>query len=481
MSLNKPCFYMLIPILCTLFVACTKLEGWGVLLWSSENPAVPSGTVLPVYIKSNINQAWVAGIPEAYRTGSDAPDKFEIPLKQMDVFGTKKAALKRAEEFAQLAVTYGETLQDGLPVRDSTDNNARRVYRLKLGEVVKLLAKTEGTPAISSTGEPLPGDWYQVLTSDGTTGYCFSYRLRLFEYSGGALDTVRIAEERGEDAELNVVLSKTWLPESYGAMLASNNIDMDMLNQQWGFYPGQDTGKARLFLKDMEHDNIIDKTFSYTSIQPNGMRAWRFDGASLQMQLRSDDVLAVQYTEEGSAIRTFLFVALSTSLDDIILQENARRSALFMRIYNQGPLFSSANYGTLTMNRNGSFSWSGFELLTPHIIPAFVQGTGKVMMKLYLDSSLEQRYTGAFTLQFNGETVSEVDFLYSFESQGLRMEYIPKTSVDGVTVIRRDISPAIIYFSKGVRADPAQSPAASGESAPDDAAASADEVILIEE
>lgn len=471
---------MLMSMLCALFVSCTKLVGWGVLLWSSENPAVPSGTVLPVYIQSNINEVWVAGIPEAYRTGegSNAPDKFEIPLKRMELFSTKKAALKRSEEFAQLAVTYGETLQDGLPIREGTDNNTRRVYRLKKGETVKLLAKAEGSPAISSTGEPLPGDWYQVITQDGTIGYCFSYRLRLFEYSGGALDIAPIVEEQGEDADLNMAISKTWIPESYEAMLTDNKIDLDMLNQQWGFYPEQEAGEARLFLKDIENDKIIDKAFFYTGIQPSGTRAWRFEGASLQMQLRSDNILAVQYTEGGSAIRTFLFVALSGNLDDIILQENARRSALFMRIYNQGPLFSSANYGTLTVNRNGSFSWSGFDLLTPHIIPAFVPSTGKIIMRLYIDSSLEDRYTGAFTLQFGGETVSDVDFLYSIEDQGLRIEYIPKTGIDGVTVIRKDMSPTVVYFSKGmVYAETPQSPAVPEETALDDA----DEVFLMGE
>ncbi|MDR1074282.1 MAG: SH3 domain-containing protein [Treponema sp.] len=471
MSLNRSSFYILLAVLCALcafLASCTKLVGWGVLLWSSDNPAVPSGTVLPVYIRSNINQAWVAGVPKEYRAGGgpNAPDKFEIPLKQMELFGTKAAALRRAEEFTQLAVMYGETLQDGLPLREGPDNNARRVYRLRQGEVVKLLAKIEGTPAISSTGEPLPGDWYQTLTQDGTIGYCFSYRLRLFEYSGGKLEIVQqMVEEQSEDADLTATLAKTWLPESYGAMLANNTIDIDMISQHWGFYPGQDSGKARLFLKDVENDRIIDTTFSYTSIQPNGARAWRFDGASLQMQLRSDNVLAVQYTENGGAFRTFLFVTLPTDIDDIILQENARRSGHFMRIYNQGPLFSSANYGSLTLNRNGSFSWSGFDLLIPHIIPASIQGTGKVVMRLYLDSSLENRYAGAFTLQFNGRKDADVDFLYSFESQGLRIEYAPKNCIDGVTVVRRDTSPTIVYFFKG------------GETPSDDAG----EVLIIEE
>jgi hypothetical protein len=49
--------------------SCTRLLGWGVLLWSTDDPLIPSGTVLPVYMRSNIDQVWVVGIPEEYRTG----------------------------------------------------------------------------------------------------------------------------------------------------------------------------------------------------------------------------------------------------------------------------------------------------------------------------------------------------------------------------------------------------------------------------
>ncbi|MDR2103355.1 MAG: SH3 domain-containing protein, partial [Treponema sp.] len=101
--------------------------------------------------------------------------------------GRGKAARQRAADFAPLALTYAETLQDGLPIREEPDNGARRVYRLKIGQIIKILAKVPGNPAISTTGDPLPGDWYQVLTEDGSTGYCFSYRLRLFEHTGGPL------------------------------------------------------------------------------------------------------------------------------------------------------------------------------------------------------------------------------------------------------------------------------------------------------
>jgi hypothetical protein len=153
--------------------ACNRQLGWGLLLWSSEEPAIPSGTVLPVYIRSNINHTWVVGIPESYRSASQGTDKFEIPIAKLELVGSKNAARKRAAAFSRLALTYGETLQDGLPIRSEPDNAARRTYRLKMGEVIKILEEVDGNPPISTTGEPLSGAWYRVLTENGSEGYCF--------------------------------------------------------------------------------------------------------------------------------------------------------------------------------------------------------------------------------------------------------------------------------------------------------------------
>ncbi|MDR0643912.1 MAG: SH3 domain-containing protein [Treponema sp.] len=440
-------FFLVLSMMVVLCTSCVRRLGWGVLLWSNEDPAIPAGTVLSVFVKSNINKVWIAGIPEEYLKDEDAVDKFEIPFVRLELFSSKRAAEKWAKEFAPFAVTYATTLQDGLPIRDGTDNNARRVYRLKKGEVVKIIAQSEGTPAISGTGDPLPGNWYHVLTENGTFGYCFSYRLKLFDYAGGFMEIAQIEEEEEEDTELETVLSKKWYPESYKQMVDSEKIDLDMLSQRWGFYPGEDSGTARVFLKDIENDIIIDKTFKYTGIKKIGSRIWTFEGATLQMELRPT-TLAVQYSEKGSAFRTWLFVNLASDVDDIILKENARRSSLFRRIYDKGPVFSSANYGTLTFNPNGSFVWTGFDMLTPAIIPSSVSGTGRVVIRLFLPDSLKSQYDGALSLAFNGAK-NPVNFLYKLENQGFRIEYVPPSNIEEVTVTHRDASPTVIYFFRG--------------------------------
>jgi hypothetical protein len=438
-------------VICVFLCASCSRLGWGLLLWSAEDPPIPSGTVLPVYIRSNIDHVWVVGIPEEYRTSRDI-DKTEIPLPLFELAGNRSKAKKRAEAFARYASTYAENLQDGLPIRDNPDNGARRVYRLRSGEIIKILGKVEGHPAISATGDPLPGDWYRVLARDGSTGYCFSYRLKLFEHYGGPLVAADDGENEVSDPDLDMLMAKTWSPESYGAMVNSRRINLDDLSKHWRFDPGQDTGIAQIHLPG------LDRSFSYTGIRSAGPRGWQFEGTSLQMHLRSDTVLAVQFTEEGGAPKSHLFVSLPAEVDDLIVQETTRREGAFKGIYAQGPAFTSNNYGTISFTETGKFTWTGFDLLVPQIVPASTPGRGTVVMDLFLAPGLQDRYNGAFTLRF-GETEDSAGteaggadggtaarFMYTLDNQGFRIEYVPAANIEEVTVMRRETSPMVLYF-----------------------------------
>ncbi|GHU02924.1 lipoprotein [Spirochaetia bacterium] len=430
-------------LLMLLLGSCSRLLGWGVLLWSQEDPAIPSGTVLPVYIRSNIDKVWVVGIPENYRRAGSNVDKIEIPLSQLEFAGGKGKARARAAEFSPLALRYAETLQDGLPIRLDPDNSSRRVYRLRQGEVIKILERVEGNPAISTTGAPLPGDWYLVLAEDGSTGYCFSYRLNIFDYSGGPLAAAHVVPEE-EDPELEKVLAKTWSPDSYGSMVAERKIDLDDLSRKWFFNPGIDAGLAHIYLPS------LDRSFPYTAIRSAGKQAWRFEGTSLQMNLRPDAKLTVQYTEENGILQTLLFVELPSGVDDLIIQETARRDELFDGIYTQGPEYISNNYGVLSFREDSRFNWTGYDLLTPRIIPLTAGSSGRVSMDLFLAETLTDRYNGAFSLIFDGlgGPPAKLHFMYTMDAQGFRLEHVPDTSLNGATVLYRASSPTVLYFYK---------------------------------
>jgi hypothetical protein len=304
------------------------------------------------------------------------------------------------------------------------------------------LAPAKGVEAVGATGDPLPGEWFRVLTEDGITGYCFSYRLKLFDHTGGSFAAIRLEQQEAEDPNLDRLLERIWSAESYGTMVNTGKIDLNELSYYWHFDPGQDTGIARIKTKDLELN------FDYTRIRSTGTQSWRFEGTPLQMNLRSETTLAVQFTEENGVLRTLLFVALPSSVDDIILQESARREKLFRNIYEHGPVYSSNNYGTLTFSEDRRFSWSGNYLLVPQVISPSALGSGALDMRLHVSDVLSSRYDGAFTMRFDGigGLRTTTDFIYAMDQQGLRMEYVPQTSMDGVTVVRRASSPVVIYF-----------------------------------
>ncbi|MCL2373651.1 MAG: SH3 domain-containing protein [Treponema sp.] len=449
-KIGKVSLFALFVFTIILFSSCTRRMGYGVLFWSSEYPAVPSGTVLRVYIRSNINRVWVVGTPRELRVPESRINRFEVPLSHLELVGSRRRAAERAEIFAPYALMYAETLQDGLPIRESPDNTSRRVYRLREGEIIKILRPVSGQVVVGAAGDPLAGQWYRVLTADGTAGYCFSYRLRIFEHTGGSLAMLQ-QEQRLEidDPDLDRVLARAWSPEIYGTMVNNRRIDLEQFSQRWHFDPGQDTGTARI------RTGEFDLAFPFTHIIPIGTQSWRFEGTTLQMNLRSENTLAVQFSEPGGMLRTLVFVALPSNVDDIIHQETARREFLFRNMYEHGPVFTSNNFGTLTFQSDGRFTWTGNMLLVPQVISASALGSGSADMSLFLNNAMNQHYTGAFTLSFDGVGGARfpVSFMYMLDPHGLRIEHVPQTSMDGSIVARRASSPLVIYFFRAERPD----------------------------
>jgi hypothetical protein len=444
--------------------------GWGVLLWSDEERGIPSGTVLPVYIKSNIEKTWVVGVPKDYTKPGERSVKFGIPLAELDLVGGKSAAKNRAKEFGKYARTYAETLQDGLPIRESPDNSARRVYRLRQGEILKILNIAQGNPAISATGDPLPGDWFRVLTEDGTRGYCFSYRIRLFEHVPGTLVSAPAEDGDKRDVELEKVLTKTWVSEVYSNMVRDRKLDLDALTRKWGFSAGEDTGIAHVYAPAIAGENAgrltttattereTDLTFPYTQIKSLGSRDWQLvdsNGNSLLLiSLLSDARLSVQYHTAAGLPRTLYFTTLSVPLDDLIVQETVRRDDIWAALLAHGTTWRSAYYGRLYFEPNKNISWSGFDRLVPQYISNLALPSGRASLSLFLDPSLASIYDGALSIHLNniGGGTSQAHFLYAIEDgntagqYGLRLEFVPQDNIEGVTVKRRTPSPTILYF-----------------------------------
>ncbi|MDR2481405.1 MAG: SH3 domain-containing protein [Spirochaetaceae bacterium] len=447
---KNPVFFLTVFFLLSVLCAsCQRKLGWGVLLWTNEETGIPSGTVLPVYVKSNIEKKWIVGVPKAFRKKDFKEDKLEIPLAQLELSGSRGGAKRYAAEFAEYALKYAETLQDGLPIRSSPDNSAARVYRLRIGEIIKIISIAEGAPAISATGDPLPGSWYRILTADGTRGYCFSYRLRLFDHTTGPLNAGQSGSGTVEDSLLQTVQAKVWSAHVYYTMLSSGKFDIDALSKRWGFSTGEDTGIATVYTSD------IDRSFQYTVIRSVGERTWRFDGTSLTMTLVSDNNLTVRFIDNDGMAVTADFAALPVSVDDLINQEKNRRDSLYAGLYAVGREFSSAMFGHLTLTEEADFLWDEFEMLVPDYIPVSALGRGKVEIRYNISDELTEFYNGVLSFRFKtiGGADRTVNFLYKINSEietngTLILEYISPEKIHDGIVASKGNDALVIYFFK---------------------------------
>jgi len=421
-------FRLLLPVFLAGFLlsSCSGVMGYGVLLWSLPEKNLSDGDIVPVYILSNINNVYVIGIP-----GTD--EKMEIPLWQITSPVSKKRAIEKQSFYADYQHTYAKVLHDGLPMRAEPVNTSKQEYRLRNGEIIKVLYKGEGQLPMTG-GKPIPGDWLRVMASDGTIGWCFSYSLKLFDERE---QTVAVKEvTKTNDALLEKVLAKRWWPETYGPLIASNRINLEIIKTEYGFDTGSVSGQIRLAMPDPQI-NVVAPFSGVTNVNAN---VYKFTNAPFTMTIRSENVIVIQYMDEKGMPTSYTLISLSENVDSVIQEEKERRLSVYDTIVAFGPEFKSTNYGTLNFLSENKFTWNGYsKLITSKIIPAGTNGQGKAEVKYFRILS--------FSFQNSNK---EVNFLYKIESNGLRLEsFEPYRLKDGV-VSSRDTNPLVMFFSRSV-------------------------------
>ncbi len=449
--------------------------GYGVVLWSIPEHGLFDGTVVPVYVRSNIGKVYIIGIP-------DSKQKIEVPLWRITAPESKRKALKTAQRFAEYGRRYAFAALDGLPIRTEPVNTAKQVYRLRLNEVIKVLYKGKGQ-AVMAGNAPLEGEWLGVLTEDGTSGWCFSYNLRLFdERDGEQAKVLQPAEE--EDELLEAVLKTEWVPEYYKSIIASGKIDTDRIKSEYGFDTGADSGFVSVSLPELSAEA------AYKGTAKTGENTYTFTGTPFSMTVLSPSSVIVQYTGQDGLPVSYNFISLDQSgavqfvslaqsvqgengfagdsdeqkdeqkdepkkedcIAALIENENRRRTEQYRRLSSFGPVFVSSNYGTLQLNENGSFMWRNFKpAITSGILPQSLNREsalrGTVSIRYFISNALENQFDGVLTFAING-IEDEVNFLYKTEETGLRLEDMRGASVRNGVVQSRSGNPSVLFFAK---------------------------------
>lgn len=418
-------FFGIILILSFFFLSCSKTLGYGLMLWSLPQEGLSDGDIVPVFIQSNINQVYVIGKP-----GTE--EKIEVPLWQITKPEKKSEVQLRSKKYEAYRHIYASVKLDGLPVRYEATNLGRQVYRLKEGEIIKVLFKGDGA-AVNG----LEGDWLRVLTQDGSEGWCFSYNLRLFDETD---ENAFIIEEE-KDEQLDSILKTTWYPQSYQTMISTGRINLDEMKVDYGFIINTETKIATLRLKN------INNSFSYERIEKKENNIYQLTKSPFQIRYISENQIQVTVTGESGRQENFAFAPVSQAVRDLIENEKNRRSFLYQTIVNQGPSFSSANYGLLQFLDDESFVWTGYSLLSPSVIPAGIGSRGKVSLDYFVSNELAFMYNGVLTFRFDSDK-KEIVFLYKLEETGLRMEYIPENLIRNSLISSQSQNPIILFFLK---------------------------------
>ena len=422
-------------LLCAIFSfsSCSRLMGYSVVLWSLPEQNLTDGMIVPVYIKSNITHTYVIGIPET-------DQKCEVSLWQISEPASKKDVKELSERYAEYQCIYAKVKLDGLPIRYEPVNTARQVYRLREGEVLKVLYKGQGS-AVMAGKSALQGDWLRVLTNDGTLGWCFSYNLNVFDEREEQKDNSSDSETFVIDEYLTKILSATWYPETYSEMINTGRIDLAAMSPYYKFDTGFVSGEVSLNV------NGLTVKKPYKGISKTGSNVYQFDDTNFKMTVRSSSFIVIQYIDELGMPSSYNFVTLSTDINEIIQQEQERRQSIFTNLILAGPSFSSSNYGTIEFTQDFGFAWSGYDLLTPSLIPAGSGELGSVSLGYFLGDSLKNEFDGILTLTFD-ENGRKLNFFYKLESGGLRLEDAQRAQFKNSLVVDRSSNPVVMFFAK---------------------------------
>lgn len=423
---------------CALFVfnACSRTLGYSVLLWNYPEENLQDGEIVRVFIRSNISQVYVIEIP-------GTKERREIPLWQITSPESKSKSMRTARLYENYLHTYAAAKIDGLPIRAEPSNVARGVYRLRPGEVIRILYEGNGQPVMAGEGVELDGKWLYVLTTDGTLGWCYSYNLALFETDekGNRIGGSVVANQTEEDDEMmENILTGVWYPDNFRKLILDDTIDFSVLNTSHCFYV--DTENNRVHFTTPE----IRESWSYNGITKS-MDTYQFNDIPISITFKGDNFIMIRYAPQGLRPKDFDFVKLGTPIEEILDAERERRELMYYELCEQSFIYRSSNYGSISFFHDGTFEWRDYDLLVPTLIPNRAGNTGTASINYVLSKELAVNYDGVITFSFSN-TGTRVNFLFTMEEIGLRLEDASGVTMNGQIVTRRGLSPLVLFFSK---------------------------------
>jgi hypothetical protein len=441
MSQNTHPLKLLVPqlILCSLIAlvssSCARNIGYGLVLWAEEGTPFQTGEILPVQQESTVEGSYLIRLP-------GGKELAELPTWRMRLFDSREEAVQGAEDYAPYQDMFAYSQRDGLPLREEADPEARRVYKLAEGQLVKVLSRGEEQVTIGSYQDY----WYLVLTEDGFQGYCFGYYLPAFRSDGDP--KAEVEKLMAQDPMLEALLATDWRPEYFQEMVDKGRIDLTSFGKEFGFFVDPEKRQIRLVTGKRSY------LWAYQSVENVGTNRYVFDGpeiggGGIRINMQSTRRIICTYSVADQVLSS-VFISFDEDIEQIVTRERERREGLAEAFSSKSRVLRSSAYGNIYLEENMRFRWEDFGRLGEQIFLEKVRGTGTIDFPYYLSERVRGTFDGVITFRFDEYARDEgTSFLYAFEPTGVRFEYVRPQGIEDLEVVRRDSSPLVIFFSYG--------------------------------
>jgi hypothetical protein len=415
-----------------------RAVGYGVILWGDPSGQAATGAVVGILKRSDIDNSIIVSVP-----GERKPR--EYPAGRIRGFERRVEAVQYAASYASFLGTWAFSQKldpPPLPVRDQPRQEGRAIYKLKPGQLVKVVGRSANPEAV----KPYEDYWYEVVTEDGYSGFCFGHFLKVFRTAGDpAAEAARIMSQ---DETLDRILGSTWRPDWFLDSIASGSIDLTRFREDVGLFS---TPADKLFHLTMPQYSV---DFRYDRIDRVAQDTYVAVGTSLRITALTDERISITYRYKDQEMGA-LFVIVKDDVAEVIAREQKRRQDIFDGLRAKGPALASSAYGSIRLEDGMRFSWQGFQRLVPSVIPRRAAGKGRIDFSYRPAREVAGEYDGVITFVFDDSDgapaagAPSASFLYKAVQGGVRFTSLDRDSLADPAAIRPGLSPVVIYFARG--------------------------------
>jgi hypothetical protein len=410
--------------------SCGGSSDFAVVLWAPQGGPLANGDqVSVVRLSEDSGKATV----RAKRVKGTV----ELESWRLRLAASRDQLRAEAEAYAPYLSSFAYAQRDGLPLREEPQQEARRVYKLREGQVVKVLSRGEQKAQIASYEDY----WYRVLTDDGYEGWSFGYFLPVFQSSGDPLAEAAVL--KAQDPLLDALQATAWRPEFFQEMVDNGRIDLERFNPDIGFFLDAARKQALLSLPGFR------QSWDYREITNVGPSRYVIAGPELRVTMSGPQRMVLTYPRKEQQLAQ-VFINFTGDLQQLIEAEKDRRRALFQEFLRRGPVLTSNAYGRIRLSEGMRFHWDGFGRLADQAFLRPVAGDGVVDFPYHLSQELAAGFDGVITFRFAEYGPSQgTSFVYKFDGPGVRLVFLRAQAIQDSEALGLEASPMVIYFSFG--------------------------------